>query len=72
MLGRGLHPRPGQLSPQRKSLQPPNVSRYEQISAFHFLNMVPAGGLAGYGYRDSNFVTGGNKMKPSTENEIAG
>jgi len=34
--------------------------------------MVPAGDWAGYGYRDSNLVRRGNKMKPSTENEIAG
>ena len=34
--------------------------------------MVPAGDGAGYGYRDSNLLRRGNKMKPSTENEIAG
>jgi uncharacterized protein YjbJ (UPF0337 family) len=34
--------------------------------------MVPAGNWAGSEYRNSNFVRGGNKMKPSTENEIVG
>jgi uncharacterized protein YjbJ (UPF0337 family) len=34
--------------------------------------MVPPGDCVGFGYRDSNFVRGGNKMKPSAENEIAG
>jgi len=34
--------------------------------------MLPAGDWAGYGYPDSNFVRGGNKLKPSTENEITG
>jgi hypothetical protein len=50
MLGSGLHPPLGTILAPTKSLQPPNVSRCEQVSAFHFLDMVPAGDWAGYGY----------------------
>jgi uncharacterized protein YjbJ (UPF0337 family) len=34
--------------------------------------MVPVRDWAGSEYRNTNFARGGNKMKPSTENEIAG